>query len=125
MAARYALRILSGYSVFVFFCFAGSWVRPAAATNVSGSCPAGGFTAAGSPWDFTGAVTIAAATTCTVQAGATLNGNGHGLTVNGTLNAQGTSTGSRDVVFNNIQVSFGTTGAGLLKYCTVNQNPSG
>src|SRR5438093_370195 len=87
---------------------------PAAATDVSGNCPPGGFTAAGSPWNFTGGVTVSAGTTCTVQAGATLNGNGNDLTVNsgGTLNAVGTSAAQRDVVFTSVRVFYqsGSTG---------------
>ena len=90
----------------------------AQATDVSGNCPAGGFTAAGSPWNFTGGVSVPAATTCTVQAGATLNGNGNGLSVGGTLTAVGASTANRNVVFNNVVVSFQPNSMGTLQFCT-------
>ncbi len=113
-----------GFSTFLVVVVACA-ASPAAATNVSGSCPVGGFTAAGSPWVFTGSVSVPNGTTCTVQAGATLNGNGNGLSVSGTLTAVGTSNAVRNVVFNNVAVGFQPDGTGTLQYCTVNQVPSG
>jgi len=92
----------------------------ARATDVSGDCPMGGFTAVGSPWNFTGSVSVPEMTTCTVEAGATLNGNGNSLTVSGTLNAAGASSGSRNVVFNDVAVNFQAASTGMLQYCTVN-----
>ena len=91
---------------------------PAYATDVSGNCPAGGLTAAGSPWNFTGSVNVPAATTCTVQAGATLNGNGNTLNVSGTLNATGTSNAVRNVTFNNVAVVFQSGATGTVQFCT-------
>jgi hypothetical protein len=92
----------------------------ASATNVSGNCPPGGFTAAGSPWNFTGTVSVPNGTTCTVEPGATLNGNGRSLMVDGTLNAVGTSSASRDVVFDDLAVTFSASGTGTLQFCKVN-----
>jgi hypothetical protein len=124
MQRRCTLRNLLGFSTSLLVI---ALLRPPAAhaTDVSGNCPVGGFTAAGSPWNFTGAVSVPAATTCTVQAGATLNGNGNSLTVDGTLNAVGTSTANRNVVFNDVYVGFGADAAGTLQFCTVNQSQSG
>src|SRR5262245_50486836 len=89
---------------------------PASATDVTGTCPAGGFTLAGSPWNLTGDINIPLATTCTVQAGATLTGNAHSITVQGTLNAVGTGSAQRDIVFNSLRV-FYTSGGGTLQFC--------
>lgn len=92
-----------------------------AATNVAGNCPVGGFTVAGSPWNFTGSVSVPAGTTCTVQAGATLNGNGQALSVAGTatFNAIGASTANRNVTLNNLTVSFQSTSLGTIQFATV------
>ncbi len=95
-------------------------LRAAWATDVAGDCPAGGFTAAGSPWNFTSTVSVPAATSCTVEAGATLTGNGNALYVYGTLNATGTSSANRDVVFDDVQIFIQPGSTATLQDCTLN-----
>src|SRR6185369_1139948 len=93
---------------------------PVWATDVTGNCPAGGFTQAGSPWNLTGGVTVPVSTTCTVQAGVTINGHGHGISVNGTFNAIGTSSAARDVVLNDLVIVYQPAAMGTLQFCTMN-----
>src|SRR5947208_9400521 len=77
----------------------------AGATDVSGNCPVGGLTLAGSPWRLTGTVNVPAATTCTIEPGVVITGQGNTLAVNGTLPAQGTM--ALPISFNNVWVSLG------------------
>ena len=96
--------------------FATDWAGP--------GCPAGGFTVAGSPWNLTGPVTIAAGSSCTVAPGVTISGPypyGGDLRVQagGTLMAEGTSILLRDVRFENIYLSFEPGSAGELRHGTL------
>src|SRR5205814_3378048 len=64
-----------------------------------------GLTLAGSPWRLTGTVNVPAATTCTIEPGVVITGQGNTLAVNGTLLAQGTL--AQPISFNNMLVSLG------------------
>jgi hypothetical protein len=63
------------------------------------------WTQAGSPYTFTGPVSVNAGVTLTIQTGVTVNFNGNTLQVNGTLQAIGTSTDQIQFNANNNQKS--------------------
>src|SRR5262249_25258870 len=60
--------------------------------------------------------------TLTIAPGITLTGGT--VSVDGTLNAVGASDANRNVVFNDVLVSFTSTATGTLQFCTVAQGQS-